>query len=68
MWPLLACSLLALAVIIERVLGLRHPAVIDPAIVEDIQKLTEAGELKRAIEKHQADSSWLGRAICRGLA
>jgi biopolymer transport protein ExbB len=67
-WPLLACSLLALAVVIERAIRLRRSAIVDASAIEDIQKLLETGELKRAIEKHQAGPTLLERIICRALA
>jgi len=50
MWPLLACSLVALAIIVERLINLRASRVLDPAVVERITGLAEGGRADRAIQ------------------
>lgn len=50
MWPLLICSLVAFAIIIERLIQLRASRVLNPAIVERISGLTEGGSPQRAID------------------
>ena len=50
MWPLALCSLVALAIIIERSLNLRRVKVLDPAIVERIRGLAEGGAPDKAVE------------------
>ena len=50
MWPLALCSLVALAIIIERLINLRFSRVLNPAIVERVTALAEGGRIDRAIE------------------
>ena len=50
MWPLAVCSLVALAIIIERALNLRVARVLNPGVVERVTGLAEGGRLDRAIE------------------
>jgi biopolymer transport protein ExbB len=67
MWPLLGCSLLAVAVIIERAVRLRRGALIDPAIVEDVQKHVEDGKLEAAIQRHATSRVLVGHILSKGL-
>lgn len=67
MWPLLLCSLVSVAVIIERVVRLRRSAVIDPAVVEDIQANIEKGQLDQAISRHAHNPVLVARILTRGL-
>jgi len=50
MWPLALCSLVALAIIIERSINLRRNKVLDPAIVERVTGLAEGGAPDKALE------------------
>jgi biopolymer transport protein ExbB len=50
MWPLALCSLVALAIIIERSINLRRAKVLDPAIVERVTGLAEGGAPEKALE------------------
>jgi biopolymer transport protein ExbB len=50
MWPLLACSLVALAICIERAVNLRTSKILDPTVVERITGLVEGGRTDRALE------------------
>jgi biopolymer transport protein ExbB len=50
MWPLGVCSLIAVAIIIERAFNLRASKILDPTIVERINGLAEGGRTDRAIE------------------
>ena len=67
MYPLLLCSLIAVAVIIERALRLRRSKLIDPAIVDDIQKQIELGTVERALDRYQRGSALVGRILTRGI-
>jgi biopolymer transport protein ExbB len=53
MWPLAACSLLTVAIIVERLINLRYSRVLNPGIVERVTALAEAGRTEKA------------RAVCR---
>jgi biopolymer transport protein ExbB len=50
MWPLAACSLAALAIIIERSINLRVSRILNPAVVERVTGLAEGGRIDRAVE------------------
>jgi len=49
MWPLAICSLVSLAIIIERLINLRVSRILNPAIVERVTGLAEGGRIDRAI-------------------
>ena len=50
MWPLLICSLIALAITIERAVNLRSARILRPSLVERVSGLAEGGRVDRAIE------------------
>ncbi len=50
MWPLAICSVLAVAIILERAIQLRRARILDPAVVERVTGLVEGGRVDRAIE------------------
>jgi biopolymer transport protein ExbB len=45
MWPLLACSIIALAIILERLFSLRKKRMIPEELVEEVERLTRMGRL-----------------------
>lgn len=56
MYPLLLCSIIALAVIIEKLLTLRRKKVIIPEVVGVLDNIKESGDMSLALsicEKHQ---------------
>jgi biopolymer transport protein ExbB len=67
MWPLLLCSIVAVAVIIERAVRLRRAALIDPAVVESIQTQIEEGKLDLAIAANRNSPTLVGRILSRAL-
>lgn len=50
MWPLAVCSLVSLAIIIERLINLRVSRILNPGVVERITGLAEGGRMDLAIE------------------
>ena len=50
MYPLAACSIAAVAIVIERAVNLRAARVLDPKIVERVTGLVEGGRPDKAIE------------------
>ena len=69
MWPLLACSIVAFAVVLERLLFWIVAAVRkDQARVNRIFTLTEAGDFDAAIREGEASKSPLVRILASGLA
>ena len=68
MWPLLACSIVAVAVIVERVIfWIRATCQHDKTLVRRIFDLTEAGEFDQAVEAGAGSSSVAVRVLCAGL-
>jgi len=67
MWPLLACSLIALGIIIERAINLRAPRILKPAIVERISGLAEGGRLDLAIEVCRTNPGIFTNIVLAGL-
>ena len=67
MWVLLACSLIAVAVIVERAVRLRRGTLIDTKVVEDIQTHVEQGKIDMAIARHHGSPSLVGRILSKGL-
>ena len=45
MWPLLACSVIALAIFIERLLALRQGKILPRELISEIERLTRMGRL-----------------------
>jgi biopolymer transport protein ExbB len=56
MWPLLACSVTALAIIIERFWSLRRNSIIPKALIDEVERLARMGRLAD-IEKLMARNS-----------
>ena len=50
MWPLLACSLVAVAIVIERLIVLRSGRILDRGMVQRLIGLAEGGRPDRAVE------------------
>jgi biopolymer transport protein ExbB len=65
MYPLLLCSITALAVIIEKALSLRRKKIIVPEIVNVLDNIKEAGDIGLALsicEKHKGPFANIVRA------
>jgi len=45
MWPLLACSIIALGIIIERLFALRQNKIIPRDLVQEVERLTRLGRI-----------------------
>jgi len=67
MYPLLLCSLIAVAVIIERAVRLTRSRLLDPNTVEKIQTHIESGEYEQAIGVGKSSKPLVGRILSRGL-
>ena len=68
MLPILACSVLALAIIMERLWMLRRPRVLPRNLVATIRQLATSGQLTPARVKAIRRSSPLGHVLAAGLA
>jgi biopolymer transport protein ExbB len=67
MWPLLLCSLVSVAVVLERAWRLRRARLIDPAVVDDVLTHIERGKLSDAVLKHRDSPALVGRVLSKGL-
>jgi biopolymer transport protein ExbB len=68
MWPLLACSIVALAVILERAISLRHGKVISPAISKVVEQVRGREDIAIAQAKCEAIGGPFADVIGAGLA
>jgi len=68
MWPILACSVLATAIICERFWSLRSNRIIPPHLVTQVWRLYRQGELDAARLRQLQSSSPLGAILAAGLA
>jgi biopolymer transport protein ExbB len=66
-WPLVACSVLALAIIFERFISLQSKKVVPPRLLEEVLGVTRKGippaEVITQLEKNSA----LGKVLASGL-
>jgi biopolymer transport protein ExbB len=67
MWPLILCSIAALAIIGERLWSLQKKSVLPPALLGQVQQWLERKELDTARLDMLRDSSPLGRVLAAGL-
>jgi len=68
MWPLILCSIAALAIIGERLWTLRKQSVIPPALLSQVQQWLERKEVDASRLTLLSESSPLGRVLSVGLA
>ncbi|ANM32465.1 hypothetical protein ABI59_24000 [Acidobacteria bacterium Mor1] len=67
MWPLLICSLIALAISLERLFALRTSKVLAPRIVEQVTGLVEGGRADRAAEVCRGNPGIYTNIVLAGL-
>jgi biopolymer transport protein ExbB len=67
MWPLILCSIAALAIIGERLWSLQKKSVLPPALLGQVQQWLERKELDTARLDLLRNSSPLGRVLAAGL-
>ncbi len=68
MWPIILCSVIALAIIGERLWTLQRKYVAPATLVEQIQQWLKRKELDQARIQLLAETSPLGRILASGLA
>ena len=66
--PLLLCSVLALALIIERALSLRAARVVPPRLLDEVIAVTRSAMPSQDTVTKLADNSTLGMVLAHGLA
>src|SRR5271165_3083958 len=70
MYPLIICSFILFAIIIERIISLRKAAVDGDSLLEQVKEVTKGnptGETAKAIALCQSTGGPLGRMFARGL-
>jgi biopolymer transport protein ExbB len=66
-WPILLCSVIALAIILERFLALKSGDVAPPELLDHIRKLLKKGELDNQAINEIEENSPLGKVLAAGL-
>jgi len=67
MWPIILCSVAAVAIIGERFWSLQKRYISPPTLVDQVQQWLQRKELDQARIKLLADTSPLGRILAAGL-
>ena len=66
-WPLLACSIAALALVIERFTSLRSGRVLPPRLLDEVISVTRSHLPAADVVNKLADNSMLGSVLATGL-
>lgn len=66
-WPLIICSIIALALVIERFSSLRAARVAPPRLLEEVLSVTRASLPSADVVNKLADNSILGRVLASGV-
>lgn len=66
-WPLIICSVIALALVIERFSSLRSARVMPPRLLDEVMSVTRASLPSADVVNKLADNSILGRVLASGL-
>ncbi|HEY8904998.1 MAG TPA: MotA/TolQ/ExbB proton channel family protein [Rhodoferax sp.] len=66
-WPLIACSILALALVIERFISLKVAKVAPPKLLDEVMTVTRAGVPAPDVIKQLEKNSALGEVLASGL-
>jgi biopolymer transport protein ExbB len=66
-WPLILCSIVALALVIERLVHLRPSLVAPPSLLEEVVGVTRASLPSADVVNKLADNSVLGTVLAAGL-
>lgn len=66
-WPLILCSIVALALIIERFSSLREPRIAPPKLLDEVISVTRSSLPGPDVVVKLADNSLLGRVLATGL-
>jgi len=66
-WPLILCSIVALALVIERLYHLREPLVAPPRLLEEVVGVTRSNLPSADVVNKLSDNSVLGAVLAAGL-
>jgi biopolymer transport protein ExbB len=68
MWPIILCSIVAAAIVLERLWTLQDRRVLPPDLTQKVWKLVEANKVNDQVIAALEQNSPLGRLIATGLA
>ena len=68
MWPIIVCSIIAVAIILERLWTLQEKRILPPELTRKAASLLEAGQLNDKVLQALAGNSPLGRVLAALLA
>jgi biopolymer transport protein ExbB len=66
-WPLIACSVAAMALVIERFVTLRRSRVVPPQLLQEVLRVTSQGIPAPDVIKQLEQNSALGEVLAGGL-
>jgi biopolymer transport protein ExbB len=66
-WPLIICSIIALALVVERLSSLRAARVVPPRLLDEVLSVTRANLPSPDVVNKLADNSILGRVLASGI-
>jgi len=66
-WPIMLCSIWALAIVVERFLALKRGAVTPPKLVQQVETLATRPDLSSDVVQEVQKRSPLGRILAAGL-
>ena len=66
-WPLVACSVLALAIILERFISLQSKKVVPPRLLDEVLGVTRKGIPANEVINQLEKNSALGKVLASGL-
>ncbi|MDP5007551.1 MAG: MotA/TolQ/ExbB proton channel family protein [Glaciimonas sp.] len=66
-WLLLTASVIAVALIIERLIYLRRSRILPPQLLAEVTKVYQSGKVKPEVIAHLESNSPLGRVLAAGL-
>jgi len=66
-WPLIICSILALAIVIERFVSLKTAKIVPPRLLEEVLNVTRAGIPSSDVVQQLEKNSALGEVLASGL-
>ena len=66
-WPLLLCSIAALALVIERLSSLRRARVVPPKLLDEVISVTRASLPTADVVNKLAENSVLGKVLATGI-
>jgi biopolymer transport protein ExbB len=67
MWPILACSIAAVAIVAERIWTLRDSRVLPPDLLDRVWQVVESGQINDKVLAVLEGNSPMGRLIAVGL-